>query len=127
MKYGVKVMFTYSIEPDNRKFYEETIYMVEADSFDDAYEKAEKHVYKFDFDHLNPKGQMVKREKVDFLDCFLAFDEEYGVQEVYSATTKNKTSLTEEEFYKAITKRCDADEMYDQRNQEFNKSVDAEG
>ena len=25
MKYGVKVILTYSVEPDNRKFYEESI------------------------------------------------------------------------------------------------------
>ena len=41
MKYGVKVILTYSVEPDNRKFYEESIYLVEAESFEDAYEKVE--------------------------------------------------------------------------------------
>ncbi len=120
MKYSVKVMFTYSIEPDNRKFYEETIYLVDAKSFDDAYEKTEEYTKKFDLEHINPKGQKVKTEKVDFVDCFLAFDEEDGVQEIYSAILKNKSSLSEEDFYEAITNQCDAEEMYDLRYYEFN-------
>ena len=63
MKYGVKVIFTYSVEPDNRKFYEESIYLVDADSFDDAYRKAEEYTKDFDLEHTNPKGQKVKTEK----------------------------------------------------------------
>lgn len=120
MKYGVKVIFTYSVEPDNRKFYEESIYLVDAESFDDAYEKAEEYTKEIDLEHTNPKGQKVKTEKIDFVDCFLAFDEEDGVQEIYSATFKNKSSLSEECFYKAITNQCDADELFDLRYEEFN-------
>jgi hypothetical protein len=120
MKYSVKVIFTYSVEPDNRKFYEESIYLVDAESFEDAYEKAEEYTRGFDLEHTNLKCQKVKTEKIDFIDCFLAFDEEDGVQEIYSATLKNKSSLSEEEFYQAITNQCDAEEMYDLRYDEFN-------
>ncbi len=120
MKFGVKVMFTYSVQPDTRKYYEETVYLVDAESFDEAYKKAEKYTKDFDMEHMNPKGQIVKTEKIDFLDCFLAFDEEDGVQEIYSTTLKNNSSLLEEDFYKAITSQCDADEMYDLRYDEFN-------
>ena len=120
MKYGVKVIFTYSVEPDNRIFYEETIYLVDAESFDNAYEKAEKHTKDIDLEYTNPKGQKVKTEKIDFVDCFLAFDEEEDVQEIYSSTMKNKTSLSEEEFYNVIKSQCDVDEMYDLRYKEFN-------
>ena len=120
MKYGVKVILTYSVEPDNRKFYEESIYLVDAESFDDAYEKAEEYTRGFDLEYTNHKGQKVKTEKIDFVDCFLAFDEENGVQEIYSTTFKNKFSLSEEVFYKAITNRCDADELFDLRYEEFN-------
>ncbi len=42
------------------------------------------------------------------------------MQEVYSTTFQNKSSLTEEEFYEAITNQCDADGMYDLRYEEFN-------
>ncbi len=120
MKYGVKVILTYSVEPDNRKFYEESIYLVDAKSFDNAYEKAEEYTREFDLEYTNPKGQKVKTEKIDFVDCFLAFDEENGVQEIYSTTFKNKSSLSDEDFYEAITNQCDTDEMYDLRYDEFN-------
>ena len=63
MKYGVKVIFTYSVEPDNRKFYEETIYLVDAESFDDAYKKTEEYTKGFDLERINPKRQKVKTEK----------------------------------------------------------------
>ena len=120
MKYSVKVIFTYSVEPDDRKFYEESIYLVDAESFDDAYKKAEEYANEYDLKHTNPKGQKVKTEKIDFLDCFLAFDEEEGVQEIYSTTFKNESSLSEQEFYKSITSQCDADELFDLRYEEFN-------
>ena len=120
MKYGVKVIFTYSVEPDCRKYYEESIYLVDADSFDDAYEKAEKYTSVIDSEYINSKGQKVKTEKIDFTDCFLAFDEEYGVQEVYSAILKNKSSLSEKDFYELITNQCDTEEMYDLRHKIFN-------
>ena len=121
MKYGVKVIYTYSVGEDCRKFYEEQILSVNAESFDDAYEKAEQYTSEYDTDHTNPKGEMVKTEKVEFVDCFLAFDEEGDVQEIYSSTTQNKTSLTDEQFYIAISNQCTNEELYDLRYEEFNK------
>ena len=121
MKYGVKVIFTYSVESDNQKFYEESIYLVDAQSFDGAYKKAEEYTKNFDLEHINPKGEKVKTEQIDFADCFIAFDEEDGVQEIYSATFKNKSSLSEKDFYKLITVQCDAEELFDLRFEEFNK------
>lgn len=121
MKYGVKVIFTYSVEPDNRRFYEESIYLVDAESFDDAYKKAEEYASGYDLEYINPKGQKAKTDKIDFVDCFLALDEEDGVQEIYSTIFKNNSSLSENDFYKAITDECDAEELFDLRYQEFNQ------
>ncbi len=121
MKYGVKVIYTYSVGEDCRKFYEEQILSVNAESFDEAYEKAEQYTAEYDTEHTNPKGELVKTEKVEFVDCFLAFDEEGDVQEIYSSTTKNKTSLTDEQFYIAISNECTNEELYDLRYGEFNK------
>jgi len=121
MKYGVKIIFTYSVEPDNRRFYEESIYLVDAESFDDAYKKAEEYASGFDLEYINPKGQKVKTDKIDFVDCFLAFDQEDGVQEIYSTIFKNNSSLSENDFYKAITDECDEEELFDLRYQEFNQ------
>jgi len=119
MKYAVKVLFTYSIAPGNQKFYEESIYLVDAESFDDAYKKAEAYTSEFDREYINIQGQTVKIEKTDFIDCFLAFNEEGGVQEVYSSTFKNNSSLSEKDFYKAITTQCDKDELSALRYREF--------
>lgn len=121
MKYGVKVIYTYSVGEDCKKFYEEQILSVNAESFDDAYEKAEQYTSEYDTEHTNPKGEMVKTEKVEFVDCFLAFDEDGDVQEIYSSTTQNKTSLTDEQFYIAISNQCTNEELYDLRYEEFNK------
>ena len=121
MKYGVKVIYTYSVGEDCRKFYEEQILSVNAESFDDAYEKAEQYTSEYDTEHTNPKGEMVKTEKVEFVDCFLAFDEDGDVQEIYSSITQNKTSLTDEQFYIAISNQCTNEELYDLRYEEFNK------
>ena len=121
MKYGVKLIYTYSVSDDRKKYYEESILSVDAESFDEAYKKAEKYAKEYCDEHLNPNGELVKTEKFELLDCFLAFDEENGVQELYSAITKNKTSLCEEEFYRAITGQCDAEELYELRYEEFNK------
>ena len=65
MKYGVKVILTYSVEPDNRKFYEESIYLVDAESFDDAYEKAEKYTSEIDLEYTNPKGKKLQERLYD--------------------------------------------------------------
>lgn len=115
MKYGVKVIYTYSVGDDGRKYYEEQILAVNAESFDDAYAKAEKYISKYDNEHINPQGESVKTEKIELLDCFLAFDEEDDVQEIYSAFTKNKTALDEGTFYRAITGQCDDEELCDLR------------
>ena len=123
MKYGVKVIYTYSVGEDCRKFYEEQILSVNAESFDEAYEKAEQYSAEYDTEHINPKGELVKTEKVEFVDCFLAFDEEGDVQEIYSSITKNKTSLTDEQFYIAINNQCTKEEVYDLRYEEFNKKM----
>ncbi|MBR2471174.1 MAG: DUF4288 domain-containing protein [Clostridia bacterium] len=121
MKYGVKVIYTYSVGKDCRKFYEEQILSVNAESFDEAYKKAEQYVAGYDAEHTNPKGELVKTVKVDFADCFLAFDEEGDVQEIYSSITKNKTSLIDEQFYIAIKNQCTNEELFDLRYKEFNK------
>lgn len=120
MKYGVKVLSTYSVGDSENKFYEETIFMVEAKSFDEAFEKTENYVKKYDYNHLNLSNELVKRERAEVLDCFFAVDEEDDVQEIYSAVTQNKTRLSEEEFYEAVTYQCRAEEMYDLRDKDFN-------
>ena len=120
MTYGVKVIHTHTVGENDQRYYEELILRVEADSFDDAYEKAEAFISEYDTEYINPAKEIVKTENIELLDCFEAFDAEGDVQEIYSSTTKNRSSLTEEEYYQLITDQCEADEMTDLRYEEFN-------
>ena len=115
MRYGVKVIYTYSVGEGKKKYYEMQILLVKAASFEDAYDKAEKYVSEYDREYRNPKGDPVKVENVEVLDCFSILDEEEEVQEIYSAILKNDTPLSEEAFYHAISNECDADDMRDLR------------
>ena len=72
MKYSVKVLHTYAV--GNKKFYETSILLTDADSFDEAYEKAERFVAQNNDEYTNIKGEAVKTEKVELLDCFCTYD-----------------------------------------------------
>ena len=122
MRYGVKIVYTYTVGKSSRKFYEESVLSINAESFDEAYEKAETYASKGLDEHLNPHGETVKAEKFELIDCFVAMDEEDEVYEIYSAFKNNKTSLEESKFYEALTAQCDVEELYDLRYKEFNKN-----
>ena len=114
MKYTVKVLYTYSV--GQKKFYETSILLTDADSFDEAYEKAERFVAQNNDEYTNIKGEAVKTEKVELLDCFCAYDDEDGVSEIYSSFTKNNTGLPENNFYEALTTQCNEEELIDLRH-----------
>ena len=97
---------------------------MKADSFDEAYQHAEKYAVEACDDHINPYGQRVRTEIYGITDCFLAFDEEYGVREVYSTITRNKTNLSNDEFVDMLVYQCDKNELYILRYEEFNKPAD---
>lgn len=122
MKYSVKVVYTYLIGDSDKRFYEEQILLICAEDFDEAFEKAEKYASEYADEHINPDGEIVKTEKVDILSCFSVFDdEEDGVIEVYSSITKNRTTLSESDFYDVFTsEQCEVDEMTDLRNEKYN-------
>ena len=120
MTYGVKVIHTHVVGENGKKFYEELILRVEADSFDEAFEKAEKYMENDVCDYTNTNGENVKTLKIEAVNCFLSFDSEGDVQEIYSSFSMNTTSLSEEEYYDAITSDCDEKERYPLRNKDFN-------
>lgn len=120
MTYGVKVIHTYIVGEDNQRFYEELILRVEAQSFDEAYEKAEKYMQDANCEYLNIYGETVKTLQIKAIDCFLAFDMEEDVQELYSSFSTNCCSLTEDEYYESITSLCTEKELRPLRNKEFN-------
>ena len=71
-------------------------------------------------EYKNPKGDTVKTLRIEAVDCFLAYEPEGDVQEIYSSFSINNSSLTEEEYCKAISSSCGEEELRPLRNAEFN-------
>ncbi len=120
--YGVKIIYQHTVDDDKgTTFFEEQILTVIANSFDEAYQHAEKYAKETCDNHLNPQGQNVNMKVYSIADCFLAFDEEDGIREVYSMIVQNKTKLSNDEFIDILTNGCTKDELYILRYKEFNK------
>lgn len=119
MRYGVKMIHTHTVGDEDRRFYEELILGVEAQSFDEAYEKAERYMENSICDYTNIYGQRVKTLRIEAVDCFLAFDPEEDVQELFSRFTVNNTSLPETEYYRLLREGCTEEDLRPLRNIEF--------
>ena len=120
MEYGVKAIRTIVAGDCDHCFYEELILRVQANSFDESYEKAAEYLKNTVFSYTNVNNQKVQTEKIELIDCFLACDASGDIQEVYSSFSLNRTTLTEEAYYRALTSPCGEAELYPLRNQEFN-------
>lgn len=117
--YGVKVIHTTSVGSGDRRFYEELILAVRADSPEEAYEKAEAYMQGYDFVYTNIYGEPVRTVKIEAVDCFVIYPEEGEVQEVYSAFSMNRSPLPEKEYYRLISTSCDEEDLRPLRNGEF--------
>lgn len=69
---------------DANEFFEESVLLVKASSFDDAYQIAEMTAQKDNCIYENKYGQMVKNEFFESIDCFHLFDSPQSSVEVYS-------------------------------------------
>ena len=85
MHFGVKVLHTYVVGNEQERFYEELILRVKAESFDEAYEKAGKYMKNYVCNYINIDNKQVKTFNIELVDCFLAYDSEDDVQEIYSS------------------------------------------
>ena len=96
MKYSVKMIIKHTVET-GEVFLEESIIMLEAPSFDDAYIKAEKYVEENEIccPYDNMFGKRVHSEVVSFSDCFSVYDDEDTI-EVYSSIVKCKDKVHED-------------------------------
>ena len=121
MLYGVKVIHTHEVGVAKKRFYEELILTVNASSFDEAYEKAERYMQDAACEYTNVYGEPVKTVSIEAVDCFLAVDPENDVQEVYSAFFVNNTPLSEEDYHEVLASSCDEKDMLPLRNIEFNE------
>ena len=111
MKYSVKMLIRHAVE-SGEVFFEESIIMLEADSFDDAYEKAEKYAKdnEIDISYENMYGKHVESKVVSFTDCFSIYDDE-DVIEVYSSMIKCRNDLPEDSVIAFFEETCDRQDM----------------
>lgn len=86
--YSVKAVFKYTVET-GEVFYEESVLMFDADSFDDAYDRAGRYVDSCGLaePYKNVFGKTVSVE-VDLADCFSVYPDEDDGMEVYSRIIK---------------------------------------
>ncbi|MBQ9083705.1 MAG: DUF4288 domain-containing protein [Clostridia bacterium] len=120
MLYGVKVIHIQEVGKAQHRFYEELILTVNARSYDEAYEKAERYMQDAVCNYVNIYGECVKTVQIEATDCFLAFDPENDVQEVYASCSRNCTELSEKEYYRMMTACCEEKELSRLRNAEYN-------
>jgi len=105
--YGVKLLHKITISgmPDQNKideffqntkvFFEESILLVKASSFDNAYHIAEMTAQKDNEVYENKYGQIVNHEFYKSIDCFHLFDSPKSTVEIYSTFFQKKPSEDE--------------------------------
>ena len=111
MKYSVKIVVKHSVDT-GEVFLEESIIMLEADSFDQAYIKAEQYVQENEIcgSYDNMYGKRVHSEVVSFADCFSVYDDS-DVIEVYSSMFKCNDNLPENTLVALLENSCTRSEM----------------
>lgn len=108
--YYVKCLLKYAVQ--NQIFYEESILQIVADSFAEAYQKAESYTSQMiEPQRKNRYGDTVYCSIVDYLDCFCADDEKEEVQEVYSRFFQNHTGCAEQNLVNCLGGSCTREEL----------------
>lgn len=108
--YSVKILYKYVVN-GTKEFFEESVIAMNADSFEDAYEKSEKYVEEtIEKEYINMYGEKVVLSDVEYTDCFQIYKED-EITEVYSTFKVNKTSLNEREYIDILTQHLTADEL----------------
>ncbi|MBQ6065217.1 MAG: DUF4288 domain-containing protein [Clostridia bacterium] len=110
MKYSVKFLFQYTVE-GGETFFEESIVMFDADSHDDALQKADRYLRDncLTEPYSSAEGKTVTRQ-ARAVDCFSVIEEDDGT-EVYSGFRINRTRMTETEFADLLTDSCTQEEL----------------
>jgi hypothetical protein len=111
MKYTVKLILRHTAGA-GETFIEESLIMLDAESFDGAYEKAEAYVRENGIaePYTNAFGSPVRTEVVSYADCFSVYDDE-DIVEVYSSIRKCGPELPEAALVTALESACTAEEM----------------
>ena len=110
MKYSVKIILKYVVE-SGETFIEESIILLDAGSFDEAYEKAEQYVKEYGVNepYTNMYGKQVRTE-VSYSDCYCVYEDD-DVIEVYSSIKKGREKLSEEMIVSALDDCCTKEEL----------------
>lgn len=109
MKYSVRLLLQYTVDGGDT-FFEDSVVMFEAASFEGAYDKADRYVKDNGLTepYRNAEGFTVTC-KARVVDCFSVIEEDDGT-EVYSIFRKNRTPLPDTDFSAILTDGCSAEE-----------------
>ena len=106
--FGVKLIFKYVVNSEMPKvLYEEQILRIKAESFDNAYQKADEYIASYIDKYTNINGDIVEISLYKEVDCFLCYEEDDGIQEVYSGFLK-----LDDNVLKSITTPCETDDLF---------------
>jgi len=111
MKYSVKLIIRHTVET-GEVFLEESVLMLNADSFDDAYSKAERYVKENGVcaEYKNIYGTRVHTEIISYADCFSIYDDE-DVVEVYSTIRRSRKAMPENTIISVLEDSCTRKDM----------------
>lgn len=135
--YAVKVLYECIISGDPApetidknysnidKTFEEIILLIRADSFELAYDLAEKEAKKHEIDYLNPYDEKVVWKFVESLDCFHLFDRKLQTgTELYSRLLHVPKGISNEKVISHYYPETVAEDLIDKnfilRIKEFN-------
>lgn len=135
--YAVKVLYECIISGDPapetidrnysnaEKTFEESILLIKASSFDQAYDLAEKEVKQREIDYLNPYDEKVVWKFVESIDCFHLFDRKLqSGTELYSRLFHVPKGITNEQVISQYYPETITEELIDKnfilRDKDFN-------
>lgn len=105
--FGVKLVYKYVVySQEPQVLYEEQVLKINADSFDDAYQKAENYIESCIDKYTNINGDIVEISLYKEVDCFKCYDEEEDITEIYSGFL-----MLDDNALKSITTPCETDEL----------------
>lgn len=122
--YGVKLLHKFLISGmpvqnridehfhDSKVFFEESVLLVKASSFDEAYEIAEKSARDYNDIYTNKYGQTVKQEFYKSIDCFILYGSPKNCVEVYSNYFLEKQNDDEEFLIDKRYENCTVEELH---------------
>lgn len=122
--YGVKLLHRITISGipeqdktdeffcEERTFFEESVLLIKASSFDAAYQIAERTAEKDNEVYKNKYGQLVRHEFYESIDCFHLCDSPKSTAEIYSAFFLKGQDEEEQLVLDKRYRDCTAEELH---------------